>query len=170
MAAPMRPAARTWASIPTNRPRLRIRFTRLSNDRHRFEAVGDDGRVETRDLETRSFLLHDLVHFALETAARRAGGFYGQLSRGAGYDDPAMGGEGSEIELVVGALQGASKGEVDAALFVGRMMDHFRAIDRAPPAWLDVRVIDEAMATLRALQGRWRATPFGATMELRFEV
>lgn len=48
---------------------MRISLTKLSDARHRFSYLRADGSGETLELETRSFLIHDLVHFALENAA-----------------------------------------------------------------------------------------------------
>ena len=151
---------------------LRVRFTRLDNDRHRFEAIRPNGDVETRELETRSLLFHDLVHFAVETEAGLYNSFYGQLAKGVEYDAMADKGpetpEGVKTELVVGALQGAMKGEIDPAAFVARMQDVWTNIGRPPPDWLTTDMIARALERLRQIQGRWRATPFGQTMELEF--
>ncbi|RYD92308.1 MAG: hypothetical protein EOP61_25810, partial [Sphingomonadales bacterium] len=68
---------------------LKLRFTRLNEARHRFEAVRPDGVSEALEFETRSYLLHDFVHFAVEMEAGLQSGFYGQLARGGVYDDPA---------------------------------------------------------------------------------
>ncbi len=48
---------------------MRISLTKLSDARHRFSYQRADGSGETLELETRRFLIHDLVHFALENAA-----------------------------------------------------------------------------------------------------
>lgn len=149
---------------------LLVRFTRLSNERHRFEATRPDGGVEMRELETRSFLLHDLVHFSVESAAGLKGGFYGQLARGAGYEDPATPGEGMQVEMVVAPLQGATRGEVEPEAFVAGLRAHFSAVGHEAPAWLTPDMIERALEILRGLRGRWRATPFGEAMELSFEV
>lgn len=149
---------------------LTLRFTRLSEARHRFEAVRPDGGVEALELETRSYLLHDFVHFAVEMEAGLQTGFYGQLARGGVYDDPAPGTEGGKIELVVAALQTASKGDVDAAAFVEQLKAYWAQIGGEPPAWLSPAMIDGSLERLRQLQGRWRATPFGATMAIVFPV
>lgn len=149
---------------------LIVRFTRLSPTQHRFEAIRADGTRETRELETRSFLLHDLVHFALESEAGLKEGFYGMLARGADYDTPAAGAPAMQIESVVGPLQGATKGEVDADAFVARFVSVQASIGAQAPAWLTADLIRRALERLRQLQGRWRATPFGQAMELRFEV
>src|SRR5690606_17606265 len=59
-----------------------IRFTRLTNERHRFEIVRDDGTREAHDLETRSTLAHDLTHYAVEIEVGLRGAFYGRLASG----------------------------------------------------------------------------------------
>lgn len=150
--------------------KLTLRFTRLSEARHRFEAVRPGGEVVALELETRSYLLHDFVHFAVETEAGLQTGFYGQLARGAAHDDPAPGSEGGKVELVVAALQTASKGEVDAFAFVEQLKAYWGQIGGEAPAWLQPAMIDGAVERLRQLQGRWRATPFGATMEIAFPI
>src|SRR6185503_18089969 len=143
---------------------LRIRLTRLSNDRHRFEAIRPNGEVEMRELETRSFLTHDLVHFAVESEAGLKNSFYGQLARGAGYDSMASAGpetpEGVKTEMVVGVLQGAIKGEVDPAAFIQNLKSVWENIGREPPEWLTPEMVAGALRRLHALQGQWRATPF----------
>jgi hypothetical protein len=151
---------------------LRIRLTRLSNDRHRFEATRPNGEVEMRELETRSYLIHDLVHFAVESEAKLQNSFYGQLARGAGYDDMASTGpetpEGVKTEMVVGALQGAIKEDVDPVAFVSQLSGMWANIGREPPEWLTPELIAGVLRRLRVLQGLWRATPFGKTLELEF--
>lgn len=75
-----------------------------------------------------------------------------------------------EIEAVVGPLQTLLKGEFDPTTFV----DRFRAVrentEARMPEWLTADLIARATDRYRRLQGHWRATPFGQTMELRFEV
>lgn len=149
---------------------LILRFTRIDPTHHRFEALRADGSRESRELETRSFLAHDFTHYALETEAQLADGFYGALASGAPYEYDAAGEEARTIERVVGPLQSSLKGDVDADAFV----DGFRAMqssagDRAPD-WLDAGLVTRVVARFRELEGQWRATPFGATMELSFDV
>lgn len=153
---------------------LRIRLTRLSNDRHRLEAIRPNGEVEMLELETRSGLVHDLVHFALESEAGLKNSFYGQLARGVGYDSMASSGpdtpEGVKTEMVVGVLQGPIKGEVDPAAFVENLRTIWASLGREPPDWLTPDVIAGAVRRFRAIYGRWRATPFGETLELEFQL
>jgi hypothetical protein len=143
-----------------------VRFTRLSPTHHRFEAVRDDGAIESRELETRSFLLHDLVHFALESEGKLNQGFYGAIAHGGAYETEAA----AAVESVVGPLQGALKGEIDPSDFVARFRATQESIGADPPDWLSEDLIARTLERLRQLQGQWRATPFGGTMELRFDV
>lgn len=148
---------------------LTIRFTRLNPTHHRFEAIRADGTRETQEFETKSLLLHDFVHFAVESEAKLSGGFYGALAAGAAYDYPSAGSEAMAIESVVGPLQGALKGELDPEAFVARHRALQANMGSASPAWLTPDLITRALERLRQLQGQWRATPFGEAMELRFD-
>lgn len=142
-----------------------IRFTRLNPTHHRFEIVRGDGSREARELETRSMLTHDLVHFALESEGGLTHGFYGALARGASYETEAA----FEVEYVVGPLQGALRGDPDPALFVERFRAVQPDVGSRAPDWLTADLIASAIARFRQIEGQWRATPFGQTMELRFE-
>ena len=148
---------------------LIVRFTRLNPTHHRFEAIRADGTRETREFETKSLLLHDLVHFAVESEAKLRGGFYGTLAEGADYSAPREGSEAMQIESVVGPLQGALKGEIDPGAFVARRRAAQLSTESQSPDWLTPELIARVLERLRQLQGRWRATPFGETMELRFD-
>ncbi|WP_395644429.1 hypothetical protein [Terricaulis sp.] len=148
---------------------LILRFTRLNPTHHRFEAVRADGSRDVREFETRSLLLHDLVHFALESEAKLRGGFYGTLAEGANYDAPREGSEAQQIENVVGPIQGNLKNEIDPARFVARIKEVHAGMGFPPAPWLTADLIGKVLERLRQLQGQWKATPFGQTMELRFE-
>lgn len=149
---------------------LIVRFTRLSPTHHRFEAIRADGTHEVREFETRSLLLHDFVHLALESEGQLSAGFYGTLARGAAYDAPRADSEAMAIEAVVGPLQGALKGEVDPDAFVERLRAAQTSVGEPAPAWLTPELIARTLKRLRQLQGQWRATPFGAAMEIRLEL
>ena len=149
---------------------LRIRLTRLNPTHHRFEAIRADGGVTMRELETRSFLTHDLVHYALESEAGLTNSFYGQLARGQDHTDmdQPVSLEARQTEFIVGPLQTAITAKVDAAAFVARILEVNQQIGGEAPAWLSSGLIERVVKRLRGLQGRWKATPFGEAMELAF--
>ena len=153
---------------------LTIRLTRISPTHHRFEYVRADGTGEALELVTREFLTHDLVHFAVESEAGLRGSFYGLLDKVGGYAEltlagQALGGEAQLTEMVVGPLQNAISPELDAAAIADRISAFMRDMNLRPPRWLTGAFIDAVRERLRRLQGEWKATPFGGTMELVFE-
>ena len=156
-------------------PALLVRLTKISDDRLRFEYRRPDGSGEAFDLEADSFLFHDLLHFALETEAGLQGSFYGLLDKVGGYAElsvgggAALGGEIAITERVVGALTGALTGEdLDADAFVEQAREYLDLYDERAPRWFTPALVLAVRERMRQLEGRWRATPFGETMELRF--
>jgi hypothetical protein len=153
-----------------------IRLTRLTNERHRLELVRDDGTREARELETRSALLHDLVHYAVETEAGLHASFYGQLAGGKTYEalteEPSNDPEAMQTEAVVARIQGFAKNDTwsraDAGALAETITGGFRALGHTPPAWLTADLIVRVRERLRHVQGRWRATPFHQALELGF--
>ena len=154
---------------------LVIRLTRTSPTHHRFEYRRPDGSGEAIEMETRSFLFHDLLHYAVESEAHLRGSFYGILAKVGGYEElavaggMALGGEAAITERVVGALTGALKaGDADARAFVERGTEFLDIYEEKAPLWLTPALVLTVKERMRRLEGQWKATPFGATMELSF--
>ena len=153
-----------------------IRLTRLTNERHRLEFVRDDGTREAHELETRSALLHDLVHYAVETEAGLHASFYGLMAGGKTYEglmtDPPTGPEAMQTEQVVVRVQGIAKNDswsdVDPESFAESIAAGSRSLGHEPPAWLTGDLIVRVRERLRRVQGQWRATPFHQTLVLEF--
>ncbi len=51
---------------------LVIRLTRISPTHHTFAYVGANGTEHALKLETKTYLFHDLLHFAVESEAKLA--------------------------------------------------------------------------------------------------
>ena len=149
-----------------------IRLTRLSNDRHRLEIRRADGSTEARELETRSLLAHDLVHYSVEAEGQLVSGFYGALARGAHLTDPfEPTGEAMMIETIVGPMQSAlaaNRLSEPPEAFIAGIAAYLAQTGRVPPAWLTPDYVSAVRERLRQVLGQWRATPFGETMELTF--
>jgi hypothetical protein len=155
---------------------VRIAFRKVSDERHVLEIEHDDGRRESAECETRSFLQHDLLHYAAESEAKIDFGFWGRLAAGATladlndkelqgslYDRPDM----LVVEQVVGALTGAIRGRSPEDVVAGlHQLADAQAI--AMPAWLTPAFVEAVQRRMHALLGQWRATRFGAAMELRW--
>ncbi|MCA8963352.1 MAG: hypothetical protein KDC48_00620 [Planctomycetes bacterium] len=134
-----------------------------------------DGSCESFELETRSCLLHDLVHFAVESEAGLRASFYGRLARGASYESLAAvdiaaadSGELAQVEQVVGPLQSGWRRGADPSAVFDRMRSYFAELGQTGPAWLDEGLVQRVWSRLRQLEGHWRATPFGEVMQLTF--
>jgi hypothetical protein len=154
---------------------MRILFRKQTDERHTLEIVRDGGR-ESVECETRSYLLHDLLHYAVESEARLAGGFWGNLDRGKTLADmndrsgKAMSSAAPEmaiVERIVGALSAAAKG-MPAARTMAMMESYAQSIGATLPGWLTEPLVVAVQERIRQLLGRWKATPYGGTMELEW--
>ena len=156
---------------------MRILLTRTSDDRHDLEVVRDDGsRDGVKGLESKSVLMHDLLHLAVESEAHLTTGFWGNLAGGTtlaqlndrtGAAMMAETGELGLIEQIVGAMSGAVKGRSAA-----EMMESFRNFALAQgtplPDWLTQEFISRVQERMRKLIGHWNATPYGGVMEVEW--
>jgi hypothetical protein len=154
---------------------LTLRFTRLTADEHRFEYVRPDGTGEAFDLETRSLLVHDLLHFALETEAGLHGSFYGLLAKVGGYAElsvgggAALGGEIAVTERLVAALaETTPDANAEAAAVVAQAQADFEVYGERAPRWFTADMVAKVGARMRELDGLWRATRPGETLQLSF--
>jgi hypothetical protein len=155
---------------------LRIAFRKITDERHMLEVTHGDGRTESVECETRSYLVHDLLHYAVESEAGLHGGFWGNLTAGktlaemndrtgAGMADGA--GEMAAIERIVGAMHLTTKGRSSQQV-VDSVRRFYASIGEAAPAWLTEALVDAVQERMRRLQGAWRATPRGGRLELAF--
>jgi len=154
--------------------KMRVLLHKISDERHALEIVREDGRRERVDCETRSYLQHDLLHYAAEVEASLGGGFWGILASGrtlAEMNDrtratPMYGtSEMMVIEQVVGAFSGVMKGQMPEQITTA-LRSYTQSLGENTPAWLTTAFVTAVRERMRELLGRWKATPFGGTMEL----
>jgi len=154
---------------------LALRFTRVSPTHHRFEYRRADGSGEAVETETDAVLVHDLLHYAVESEAALKGSFYGILDKIGGYEElsvaggAALGGEIAITERVVGAIAEAmGEDGLDDAAFAVRVTQNVALYEERSPRWLTPATIGAVRERMRRLTGRWAATRIGETMELEF--
>ena len=147
-------------------PRMRIVLTKLTDERHRLTVRRVEGASESVELETRSALVHDLVHYAVEVEGGFERGFFGTVAGGTALAActgammaEAPDSELARVERIVGPLQSVWKAAADRSSFVERAR-------RLAPEIADAEVARRVYDRLRALVGRWRATPCRGEMEL----
>jgi hypothetical protein len=153
---------------------LKIALTKISDDQHRFRYERADGTGATHVLATRSFLFHDLLHFAVESEAKLAKSFYGGLAAGGDHDAgeesarPPLAGEALATERIIGVLTGTFKGHANDAAALEAAARLFAAHDETPPPWFTTSFVARVRERMRVLLGRWKAVPYGRAMELTF--
>jgi hypothetical protein len=138
-----------------------------------LEIERDDRRRERVELETRSSLLHDLTHFAVEEAAVLEGGFFGRLAAGKTLAELTQGmagtgyeGEPLQIERTVAVLQRMPKTGEDPGTAHARITAMLAVQGEKPPAWFTLELVTRVHERMRRLVGQWKATPYGSAMEL----
>jgi hypothetical protein len=161
-------------------PELRIRIKKNADGTGSLACVRADGSTTWQrqgERLARFFPLHDLTHYAVETALGFRRGFYGLVAEGWDIGDfgtpwprgriPA---DAEPAELVVGALdQERATGVAATAADVNATIALQHA--RHGPA-RDFTVTDDDLARARAvarpLHERWLALPPGETLELPY--
>ncbi len=157
---------------------MRILFSKLTNDRHALEIVRADGTHERVELETKSLLTHDFLHLAVETEAGMRNGFWGTLAAGktlaemndrSGKSLQEYLGPMASIEMLVGALSGSVKG-VEAETLVTHIRGYMESSGQGSemPDWLTPEFVVRVQERMRRLLGHWKATAFGASMEVEW--
>jgi hypothetical protein len=165
---------------------MQIALRKISDLRHRLEIIRDDGSRDAVELASRIFLIHDFLHYAVESRAGLAASFWGMLASGKSFKDvhesfamvrPAeraalLQSEAAVTEVVVGALTGVVQDRPqehpDAEAAIAGLTRLFEAQERALPAWLTVAFVDGVREHMRQLRGQWRAVPFGGDMVIEF--
>lgn len=161
---------------------MKIRLTKLSDLQHRLTVVRGDGTSESADLVSRSFLLHDLIHYAVESTAGLRRSFWGLLASGKtlpelgaamerpveGYPPELMLSEPATTEAIVGCFTGLAHDRATPAEAIDIVRRLFAAQERPLPAWLTEIFATTVKEKLRRLKGEWKAVPYGGTMELVF--
>ena len=145
---------------------MQVCFTKLSAEQHRFAVLRGDGAREALVLESRSYLLHDWVHFAIEAELPIVDGFYGQLASGTPLailndrSSPLAAQGGLALaEALVGPMQSLYRGRLTPEAYLALAQPRL-------PERVDAGFVERVRERLRRLAGLWRATPYGRDMVL----
>lgn len=139
---------------------MEVRFTRLTDERHAVEVVRDDGTTDRVELDTRSFLRHDLAHWAVESVLGLRHGVWGSVAAGGSLSGVGL--DGADVpraESIAGPVQTLLR--TDAGVEAYR-----EALTHAGVA--DPEVASRLHEAVRRLRGHWNATAHGETMALRW--
>jgi len=163
--------------MPDNNIKLVVRLAKISPVHHSFEYVREDGKGAKVELETKTFLFHDFLHFAVASEAGLQNSFYGMLYSGKEYaalvpkgetGGVFLTGEAAVTERIVGPLTGVIKGETTTEQFLEGLENIFSAYGEAVPAWVTGDFVEKVKEKMRRLLGEWNHLPFGQAMEICF--
>ncbi len=141
---------------------MEVVFCKLSDDRHVVRVQRDDGTSESVELDSRSFLRHDLAHYAVESELGLSGGVWGSVARGGSLAGPGLDGDDMAVaERLSGPAQTMMRTKADAA-------EIQQVLSRVAPSLATPELAQRLHDRLRALAGHWAATPYGGEMTLRW--
>lgn len=123
-----------------------VQWTKLSDERHRFTVLREDGSRESLELDSRSFLIHDFMHFAMETECHEPPATIGLMT----------------VEKLVGPMQSLYRGHISRELYMAQARRGGRSV--VSEEW-----VDAVLERMRKLTGQYKALPYGETMQLEFE-
>ena len=146
-------------------------FIKRSDARHRLSVVRGCARGveagDTLELETRSLLLHDFVHYAVEAEGPIALGFWGTLASGVRLSAlvdcdarPALVGDLQRAESLVGPMQGVVQGRLSVERYL-ELAAGVSADFSIDGAW-----VERVRERTRRLVGAWRGTPYAGALVL----
>jgi hypothetical protein len=155
---------------------MRILLTKLSDQQHRLALVRRDGSREAIELVTREALFHDFVHYAVESSMGTQGGFWGALASGKTMTDlndrtgasmKDFAGTLYVVEATVGLMSGVLGLPLEEAW--AKLCWYYETQEQERPEWCTETFVAEVRECLRRLQGQWKATPYGETMDITWD-
>lgn len=138
---------------------MRIVFTKISDHRHAVAITRADGTSERLELESRSFLRHDLAHFAIELELPIRGGYWGCVAAGASLTGDGVAGRDAQLaESLAGPIQTLFTTQAGPEAYA-------RLLGKSAPGAGD-DLAERVHERIRRLRGHWKATPYGGDMAL----
>lgn len=152
---------------------MHILLSRVSGDKHVVRIVRSDRSQESIELVTREALFHDLLHYSVESSLPTQRGFWGTLAGGKTFSDlNDRSGESTKenaatlylVEGIVGVMTGIVEMPVQQA--VEKLCWYSESQGEQPADWCTPEFVRDVLERMRQLQGRWKATPYGESMEI----
>ena len=155
-----------------------IRWTKGKDKHDTLACVREDGSRTWSALQD-GFVLHDMIHYVVETTLGYKNGFYGLLA--AGWDiqsfgrvdpktgrKPAIPMEAGQVEFIVGMLwREAGNGPEPHDDFFG-LLDLACAGANVPTPKITPEALDRMRADIRGFRRRWQQLPAGGHIEVEF--
>ena len=141
---------------------MEIELVKVSDEVHRVGVRRADGSEETVELDSRSFLRHDLAHFATELELGLAEGVWGSVAGGGSLSGEGLDGVDMALaETVSGPMQTMMRTGADSA-------EIHDVLARVAPEVATADLAERLHFRMRALAGHWASVNYGDTMVLHW--
>lgn len=139
-----------------------VAFVKLSDQRHLVRVRRADGTSESVELDSRSFLRHDLAHFAVERELELTGGVWGSVAAGGSLTGTGLDGADMWLaETLSGPMQTMMRTGADATGIL-------EALACVAPDVASIDLATRLHDRLRSLAGHWASTPYRGEMTLEW--
>lgn len=141
---------------------MKLVFTKLSDQRHTVRVERIDGSTDVVELDSRSFLRHDLAHLAVELELGLEEGVWGSVASGGSLSGSGLDGADMALaETISGPMQTMMRTNADPDAI-------HDVLTRVAPEIASTDLAERLHRRLRSLAGHWTATLYGASMELQW--
>jgi len=144
---------------------MKIVFTKNNPSTHTVSVFKDGKKFDEVMLDTKTYFLHDLSHYCVETELRFTEGFWGMIAQG--YKMEQLAGKTNEltselrqIERLVGATQSVYSGYMPLELFY----ENIKAVNYSVSA----DVLENVIKEIQAFMNEWNYLAVGQRLELEF--
>lgn len=144
---------------------MKIEIRKTTNHQCQYTITRDDLSIDSVSLDTKTYFVHDICHYAVEKHLNYEKGFWGMLAKGysfgelLGKDNPNTA-ELRFIEQIVGPVQSAFMGNISKenfALFISHIDFN-----------LDEQVLNDSLAEMDRITKEWQQIPVGENLILEF--
>lgn len=157
---------------------MKIGFIRINPDQHTLTVKYKDGNIIEQTLETKSFFTHDLVHFALEETAGLKNSFWGQLAQQhkqerinpMSRDNFKPETEIEFTEVLTGPLMGLTRNPESVEHVHIMIQELFASYGVETPSYISSEFLNTFLKRFNQINGTWKATPFGESLELEWNL
>jgi hypothetical protein len=141
---------------------MKVAFVKLSDQHHTVRVERNDGTNQSVELDSRSFLRHDLAHFAVELELELTAGVWGSVAAGGSLSGGELDGADMDLaETISGPMQTMMRTGADA-------QEIHDVLARVAPEVGSLEVAQRLHARLRSLAGQWAATPYRGEMTVEW--
>ena len=141
---------------------MHILIRKISDDRHTVEIERVDGTSDRVELDSRSFLRHDLAHYAVELEIPIYRGYWGSVCAGASLaSDEIAGPDAMLAERLAGPVQTLMRVDADVG-------EYFTTLERVIPDLASTSLAERLHERIRQLRGLWKSTHYSESMKLEW--